>query len=142
MITIDGVNYHAEWVNGSLEQTADILNGDNSGRLQGNKSMYLEYVGTFFNHSGQIRRGNDCSNDEWDNLYLVLANPINKHTVKVPFNQGYMTTAIYVSQAKRRFVNTDESRHKWEKVYEITYTTVDSQWLAGGNLTGYVRGPT
>ncbi len=134
MIYIDGTLYNAEWVSGSLEQTADILNGDNSGRLQGSKSMYLEYVGTFFNTSGQIRRKNDCTDSEWNNLYRALANPINSHTVRVPFDEGYMETDIYVSQIKRKLIKSG----KWNSAYEVTYTSIDSQWLAGGSLQGYV----
>ena len=140
MIKIDNKNFNAEWVASSFEQTADILNGDNSGRLQGSKSMYLEYVGTFFNTSGQIRRQKTCTDAEWDNLYLTLANPKNDHTVVLPFGQGNLTTEVYIAKVTRKLIMQTNSRNVWESVYEVTYTAMDSQWLAGGSLTGYSGG--
>lgn len=139
MITVDGINYNAEWVKG-LEQIADILNGDNSGRLQGTKSMYLEYVGTFFNTNGQIRRNSACTDSEWDRLFLTLANPKNDHTVVIPFGQGTLTTEIYISKVKRKLIKEKEGRKIWEPVYEVTYTAMDSQWPAGSSLKGYSGG--
>lgn len=136
MITIDDVRYNAEWVSNTLEQTADIINGDNSGRMQGSKSMFLDYVGTFFNHTGQIHRGSSCSDEEWDRLYLALANPINDHTVTVPFGQKEITSKIYISQIKRKLIKRTEDRTVWGKVYDVTLTAVESQWLAGGNIRG------
>lgn len=139
MIIIDGKAYNAEWVTKSFEQTADILNGDNSGRLQGNKSMYLEYIGTFFNTNGQIRRTNACTDAEWDDLYLALANPINAHTVVLPFGQGKLTTDIYISQLKRKLILQKNGRNFWDNVYEVAFTSIDSQWLAGGSIQGYTE---
>ncbi len=136
MITIDGVKYNAEWVSNSLEQTADIINGDNSGRMQGNKSMFLDYVGTFFNHTGQLHRGMSCTDEEWDRLYLALANPINDHTVIIPFGQGNITTEIYVSQIKRKLIKFAGDRTVWSKVYDVTFTAMESQWLAGDDIQG------
>ena len=141
MIKIDGKEYNAVWVSGSLEQTADILNGKNSGRLQGTESMYLEYIGTFFNTSGQIRRTAACTDAEWDNLYLTLANPVNAHTVILPFGQGTLETDIYISQVKRKLVLCKQGRTLWEKVYDVTFTAIDSQWLAGDDeINGYSGG--
>ncbi len=140
MIEIDGVVYNAEWKANSYEQTADIINGDESGRLQGHKSMFLDYVGTFFNSGGEILRGIGCSDEEWDELYQVLSNPVNDHSVKIPFNQGYMTTEIYVSQLKRKLVKQKLGRNIWGNSYSVTFTAMDSQWLAGGNIQGYEGG--
>ena len=141
MIKIDGTEYNAEWVSSSLEQTADILNGENSGRLQGTKSMYLEYIGTFFSTSGQIRRAAACTDAEWDSLYLTLANPVNAHTVVLPFGQGALETDIYISQVKRKLILRKHGRTLWEKVYDVTFTAIDSQWLAGDdNIKGYSEG--
>ena len=141
MIKIDGKEYKADWVAGSLEQTADIINGDNSGRLQGTKSMCLEYVGTFFNTSAQIHRSIGCTDADWDNLYLTLANPINSHTVVLPFGQGNLETDIYISKVTRKFISKNNDRKLWEKVYDVTFTAIDSQWLAGSNnIKGYFEG--
>lgn len=139
MITIDGAVYNAEWKSNSLEVTADIINGDESGRLQGTKSMYLDYVGTFFNTTGEIVRARECSNDEWDSLFLALSNPINKHTVEIPFLQGVLRTSVYISQVKTKLIGQNFGGNRWAGSYSVTYTAIDSQWLAGQSIQGYIR---
>jgi hypothetical protein len=139
MIEIDGIKYNAEWKSNSFELTADIINGDNSGRLQGTKSMFLDYIGTFFNSGGEIVRGLNCSDDEWDNLFIALSNPINNHTVKIPFKQGHLKTEIYVSQVKTKLLNKKNQRNRWGNSIAVTFTAMDSQWLAGSQIEGYME---
>ena len=141
MIEIDGIKFNADWkTNGGFEITADIINGDESGRLQNSKKMFLDYVGTFFNSSGEILRGSECSDQEWDSLFLKLANPKNSHKVKIPFQQGFLTTEIYISQVKSKLINQKNNRNKWANSYNVTFTAIESQWLAGESLQGYQEG--
>lgn len=139
MIEIDGIIYNAEWKSNSFEVTADIINGDESGRLQGSKDMFLDYIGTFFNSGGEIIRKRDCSDQEWSALFLVLSNPINNHTVKIPFLQGHLQTQIYISQIKSKLINQKLGKNKWNTSYSVTYTAMESQWFAGGSLQGYTE---
>lgn len=135
MITIDGQTYKATWLKG-LEQSADILNGESSGRLQGSAKMHLEYKGTFFNHKGELRRDANCTNKEWDNLFLVLASPINKHIGSFPFGENQvLTQEVYISQVVRRWRYISEI-NKSEPVYAVTFTAVSPAWLAGGTIKG------
>lgn len=142
MIIIDGITYNAEWVHSELKRKAEIINGDNSGRLQGDKDMYLEYVGTFFNYTGKIIRGKGCTDGEWDDLYMKLVNPVNDHRVKVPFNQGWLTEKIYISSIEQGLIkqsvdSNGKARNKWESTINITFTAMYSQWLASGSLKGF-----
>ncbi len=138
MIYIDEIGYNAEWEANSFEQSADILNGENTGRFQNTGDMFLDPIGTFFNNTGVIIRGRECSDTEWDSLFRVLSNPIGEHSVRVPFDQGYLQTQIYVSQAKRKLIKRLNEKNKWSTSYQVTFTAMSSQWLAGGNLTGYI----
>lgn len=144
MFSMDGIEYNAEWVFNSMKQKAEIINGDNSGRLQGTKEMYLEYLATFFNHSGQIVKSSSCSSSEWDNLFTALANPINLHTITFPFNQGYITSEIYISSVERTLVKVNpqetENKHKWSNAYDVEFVAVGAQWFAGGSIQGYSEG--
>lgn len=140
MIEIDGIIFNAEWQSNSFEQTADILNGDNAGRLQNTGDMFLDPIGTFFNNNGTIVRAKECDDTEWDDLFRTLSNPLGEHTVKVPFDQGNLTTQIYVSQIKRKLIKQSCGRNKWASTYAVTFTAMESQWLAGGNLQGYEEG--
>lgn len=138
MITIDGIEYNAQWVKDSFTRKAEIVNGDNSTRLQGNKDMYLEYLGTFFNFSGQIIREKGCSDAQWDNLFMKLSNPINRHTIKVPFNQGYMVADIYISSVTQTLKEIKNGIKKWDNIIEVELVTMKSQWLAGKTIKGLV----
>lgn len=144
MINIDDTNYNADWEFEGFEQTADILSGSNSGRLQGTGSMHIEPIGTFFNSNGPIVRSSACTDIEWNSLYRVLSNPLNTHTVKIPFDDGYLTTEVYISQAKRKLISAVKINGTyhfvWDNSYDVTFTSVDSQWLAGGALQGYTEG--
>lgn len=140
VIEIDGIVYNANWKTGSFELTADIINGDESGRLQGTKDMYLDYVGTFFNSSGEIIRKPKCSDEEWENLFKTLSNPINNHTVKIPFLQGYLETEIYISQVKTKLIDQKLQKNKWGNSYSVTFASMDSQWIAGEEIQGYIEG--
>lgn len=136
MITIDGVNYKASWVKESLEQTADIINGKGSGRLQGSYNMYLEYLGTFFNHKAQLRRENNCTDAEWANLFLVLANPINEHTISFPFGvDKKITQKVYIAKISRKLI-FDEDKHEWSRVYDVEFPAKIAGWRPNGSIRG------
>lgn len=137
MITIDGIEYNADWVFGTFVQTADIINGDGSGRLQGSKKMYLEYVGTFFNHSGQIHKSSGCTDEEWNNLYRVLSNPKNNHTIIFPFDDGTIEQEVYIASISRKPRRISESKNLWETVYEVTLPAVSAAWMVDQQLGGY-----
>lgn len=140
MITIDGKTYNAEWVADSFTRKASILNGENSGRLQGNGDMFLEYIGTFFNFSGQIVRSANCSDKEWNDLFIALSNPINDHSVTVPFGNGIMNTRIYIANLEQVLKRiSKDGKNVWSRVIDVSFTTMSSQWLAGGSLTGVVE---
>lgn len=135
MITIDGINYNASWVQ-KMTQTADIINGESSGRLQGTYKMYLEYLGTFFNHAGQLHRDRACTDEEWDNLYLVLSNPINKHVMPFPFGvDKILTQEVYISKVSRALL-LNKDTNKWEDVYNIELPSISAAWTPRGTIKG------
>lgn len=140
MIKIDGISFNAEWQSKSFEQVADILNGDNVGRLQNTGDMYLDPIGTFYNTNGTIIRSQKCTDAEWDKLFKILSNPLSEHTVEIPFDQGYLTTKVYISQVKRTLIDQKFNRNKWSASYSVTFTAMESQWPAGGELQGYTVG--
>ena len=135
MITIDGVQYKATWLQG-MEQTADILNGENSGRLQGSAKMHLEYKGTFFNHKGNLRRDADCSDEEWDSLFLTLVNPVNKHKGIFPFGTDQvLEQEVYISQVARTLKLIKET-NQWVRAYSVTFTAIGPAWLPNQEIKG------
>ena len=136
MLVIDDITFNAEWEYGNYTQTAEIMNGSNAGRLQNTAEMYLDPIGTFFNSTGTILKGG-CNDSEWDSLFRVLCDPMGEHTVKIPFDQGYMTTKIYISSAQRTLIKRTKERNIWSKKFKVTFTAMESEWLAGKSLTNY-----
>lgn len=136
MITIGGKNYNVTWVKGSLTQTADIINGSGSGRIQGTYSMYLEPLGTFFNHKGQLRRERDCTDKEWDEVYLLFANPMNSFTMTFPFgSEQLLTQKVYNAKISRALLFSKD-KNTWEKVYDVELPAMESAWRAGKKIVG------
>ena len=135
MIVLDNIEYKANWAK-DFKRKFEIINGDNSGRLQGNKDMYLEYVGTFFNFEGTLVQQRDCTAEEWDELLAVLANPINDHTVTVPFNQSTMTWEFYISSGEQELKQISDDGNRWARTIKVTLTSMYAQWLAGSEIQG------
>jgi len=138
-ISIDNVTYHANWVEKSLVRKAEIINGDASGRLQGTKAMYLDYVGTFYNYTGDLCRAADCTDSEWEELYIALTNPINDHTITVPFGNTTITSRFYISSVESKLITAKRGRNEWEQIYKVNFVSMSPQRLAGSNtITGVV----
>lgn len=135
MIIIDNTEYKATWVEG-LEQSVDILNGDGTGRMQGTGDMYIEPLGSFLNHKGALHRDGDCTDEEWNNLFLTLCNPENEHTVTFPFGvSNTITQKVYITKLKRS-LSSIKGTNKWEKVLEVSFVAMKPFWGSSGILQG------
>lgn len=140
MIKIDGIKYPVNWVQG-LKNSFEILNGNNAGRIQNTGDMFLDPMGTFFNYDGTIIQGKDCTAEQWDELFLVLANPLGEHEVVLPFNQGYMKWKFYISSGVRDCIKITEGENvRWANTIAVKFIAMESQWLAGDELQGYKKG--
>jgi hypothetical protein len=144
MFRIDDRYFNVEFLaDDGYVQNAEILNGENSGRLQGTGEMYLEYIGTFINSSCRFIRSRECTDQEWNEFYRTLINPINKHNVDVPFDNGILTLDVYFTGGKRNvrkiILNNGTRTPVWVKTIEVNMTAIGSNWIAGGELTGYLR---
>lgn len=137
MIKIDGKNYNVNWVSDSLKQTAEILNGENSGRLQGTYKMYLQYGATFLNHQGEILKTSKCSWDEWNEVFKVLMNPKNDHTIVFPFQNGEIELDVYISKISRSLKFIKET-NEWSKIYNVSFVSMSPSWMIDENLKGFV----
>lgn len=135
MIKIDGVEYKATWLQG-LKQSAEILNGEGTGRLQGTGEMYIEPLGTFLNHAGTLHKDSDCTESEWSNLFLVLCNPNNKHAVNFPFGvNSNIEQDVYISRVERTLKLIKET-NKWERVIEVSFIATKAFWGQNGRIEG------
>ena len=137
MIKIDGEKYNVEWISDSLEQTAEILNGENSGRLQGTYEMYLQYGATFLNHKGEILKTSKCSWDEWNEVFRVLMNPKNDHTIVFPFQNGEIELNVYIAKISRKLKFIKET-NQWGKTYDVSFVSMSPCWVVNKNLKEHI----
>jgi hypothetical protein len=122
--------HKAEWIEKTLRRKAEIINGDASGRLQGTKAMFLDYVGTFYNYTGDLRREKDCTDAEWEALFKVLTNPINDHIITVPYGGTTLTSRFYISSVESGLITKKGGSNEWEKIYKVTFTSMSPQRVA------------
>lgn len=142
MIIIDNVEYKANWVEGSLKRKAEIINGDASGRLQGTKAMYLDYVGTFYNYSGDLRRAKDCTDAEWEEIFIILSNPINNHTISVPFGSVNMSNEFYISSAESKVIKAKETTDEYYSTHDKAVVPGRSYYVLQSGSYVLVNSPT
>lgn len=136
MITIDDKTYKATWLQ-DLQLNTEILNGENSGRLQGSAKMHLEYIGTFFNYKGDLKRDGDCTDEDWHELFLTLSNPVNKHKGEFPFGVNQvLEQEVYISSLSMPLRKIDKERNIWDKVISVSFTSISPAWLPDGKIKG------
>lgn len=140
-MVIDDRKFNVEW-SSDLKVQFEILNGSNTGRLQHTGEMYLDYIGTFYNFSGEVIKLPSCTEEEWDEFIECISDPINAHKVKVPFKQGYMLWDFYVSSGEVgiKKIQKDGKIVK-TKTIPLNLVAMKSQWLARQELDGYVEEP-
>lgn len=138
MINIDGKNYPATFVAG-LNQTVDITNGGGSGRLQNSYKMFLEYQASFLNHKGQLRRDSDCTDQQWFDIWMLISNPVNKHTIVFPFGpKGQIKQEVYITTVAQQIHKITEVRNTYNNTIDVTFTAIGPFWKAGGTIQGVI----
>ncbi len=138
---LDGRKWNIYWEKDSFKEKAEIINGDESGRLQGDKDMYLEFVGTFYNCSGTLVQGKDCTNEEWNEFYDCLCNPVNRHSITTPHNNGSLSSTVYISSVSRTLYTQRKGFNDWGRSIDVEFVTISSQWKASqGAISGFEDG--
>lgn len=120
---IDGYIFPVEWERDSLSTKAEIMNGAKSGRCQ-DRTMFLQYLGTFYSYSGRLIRQRNCTDSDYDKLFNLLKRKNNVHTLSLPFAQGEMSGSFYIASVKRTYFN---DRQKWKNGIEVTFVPMKCQ---------------
>lgn len=106
------------WKKNSVVQSAEIMNGSGSGRIDLTGDMVIEPDSVFLNYTGTILRGKNCSPYEWDKIFAVLTSPINDHYICFPQQTEYSnlqqflanSSYIYISSAERKLIKRNTTR--------------------------------
>ena len=97
-----------------IEESFEITDTDNAGRVIKDGEMKLDRIGTFFNHSITFVR-DGATLTEYDDLFTYLSQPRNSGIpVEFVHNQQTIKYDAYVSNGKRKLLHIDA---KLRKVY-------------------------
>ena len=114
MFILDGIEYgvDVDIKVDELERSFEKLSTDKSGRVQSGK-MYISLIGTFYNYKMTVRRGLNCSLDEYEKFFEHLSAPVAFNTLTVPYGQATMTFEAYITKGSQKLVRAAKNEHYW-----------------------------
>lgn len=107
MITIDGVSYNVP-VTG-LNRIGEFLDASASRVTSG--VLKRKLIGVYFNY--EINFGVGVDPDEYDSLYEKLSEPVEFHTVEMPYNNETLTFVAYVTSMNDSLLRKTKDRNYW-----------------------------
>lgn len=92
MITIDNQTFDVGVV--SLKRKADFLDSEATQRLE-DGDMYRDLIGVYFNYDLKFEPGTPKNHGEYIRLWEKLTEPVEYHTVMVPYNDTVFSFVAY-----------------------------------------------
>ncbi len=97
-ITMDGRTYRVLVIFPSVEESADLVEGPNAGKmLSGRRERDLE--GTYYSHKLSVQPDPRYPQD-YDQFFDDITAPVPSHTITMPHGQGTVTYDAMVSSAR------------------------------------------
>lgn len=115
-----------------VERQANILSGENAGRLK-NGNMIRDVIGTIYNYAFDVMPKID-NVAAYDELYELITAPVNSYPVSVPFGQGYLDFNAYISSASDELQIIKGIKKLWSKLAFETIA-IEPQRYYGENWT-------
>lgn len=94
-ITLDGIDYDVRVVYDTLFRNFAIVEGGNSGMALSGKRI-ADIIGTKYSFSMQVEP-NPANPTAYDAFYEAISEPVETHTVKLPYNQSTITFEAYIT---------------------------------------------
>lgn len=93
--TIDGVAYNVKVPMGGIKRKFNIRDGKAKGWAKSGR-MRRDVQGTYFTYEMEIETA-QLDVKEYDRLFEVLSDPVESHTIEVPYGQTKLTfdAAVY-----------------------------------------------
>ena len=112
-LAIDGKFYNVILPSNGVKRSFSILDGENSGRVQ-TGDMVRDIIGTYYNYSLEIEQDPQYPKD-YDDLYEVVSNPVDYHTIIVPYAQGIYQFEAYVTDGEDtlNFISQNNNFYNW-----------------------------
>jgi len=113
MLYIDGQAYDIGVI--SLKRTADFLDSEATKRLE-NGDMYRDLIGVYFNYNLKLEPRTHKNGREYDRLWDKLTEPVEFHTVTVPYNNETQSFVAYFSNVSDELLMQSGGTNYWKNL--------------------------
>lgn len=123
-ITIDGIEYAVRIKYETLERDFAIMEGNNSGVSITGRTIPDVY-GTKYAYSVQVEP-NPSNPSAYDAFYEKISEPVDYHTVVLPYGQSTMTFQARILSGKDVFTGMMGGYNRW-KGLSVTFSPIEPQ---------------
>ena len=95
-----------------IKRSFSVADSDKAGRVLTGR-MIRDIIGTFYNYTITLDT-NRLSQKDYDDLYEILSEPKDCHTITVPYGQGTKTFDAYITSGDDVLVKSDASGNVWK----------------------------
>lgn len=126
LIQLNGRYYKAAIT--SLKRTHNITDGENAGRTKPPLAVMIrDIVGTYVSYTITFDvKGMDVA--EYDDMILTLAKPVDSIPVVMPYGQGSMSFAAYITKVEDELLNNIGGVRRWGNC-TVTFTPMRAQYM-------------
>lgn len=123
-ITLDKKFYRVFVEYESLKRSFEIYEGENTGdSLSGRKIR--DIIGTKYKYQMTVRANPEFP-DDYDDFYEAISEPIDYHTVSLPYGQGLLTFDAYIESGDDTYEGVYNKYQRWDEL-ELTFEAIKPQ---------------
>ena len=111
MIIIDNQVFNVGVI--SLKRKADFLDSEATKRLE-NGDMYRDLIGVYFNYDLKFEPSTPQNHSEYELLWEKLTEPVEFHTVTVPYNNTTFSFVAYFSGISDELMLQQRENNFWK----------------------------
>ena len=111
LVSIDGRYFNIFIPEGGIKRTFAVADTDQAGRVQ-TGAMVRDIIGTFYNYTLDINT-NFLSEEEYDELYDTLSDPVEYHIIRFPYGQEYLQFTAYVANGSDTLRYIRNGKNRW-----------------------------
>ena len=133
MLKIDGKEYKVFAVFPTIKNSFSIKEGGNAGTAQNGREI-RDILGTAYSYSMDVSPNPNFPED-FDALFELLSEPVNSHTIEMPYGQGTITFEAAISEGERTYRGMSGGYERWAEM-SVTFRPITPQKSASGQSSG------
>lgn len=123
-ITVDGIHYRVHVTYGSMERAFQLIEGDNAGMMLTGRQT-RDILGTGYSYSMTFEQ-DPANADDYDALFEALSDPVDSHSITVPYGQRTITFQAMVESGSDIFRGTVGGVKKWAGL-KVNFKPIEPQ---------------